>query len=150
MRLAAVAIACAGAAALSACSGGGGTAREHPRHRVTGADRLAFYHLATTTGTLRLVISGAAIGRPQPLRRRDSVALRLADARLGQIAPRDPKLRRALVVLRPSVGRVARARDGRPIPKAVARPALAAADRTTRLLRAFAHRHPGLGSLLPD
>lgn len=161
MRLTAMAIACA--FALAACSGGGGKPHAHPqrgadpdqeggRHvrGVTGADQLAYYQLATTTGTLRLVTSGAAIGRPQRFRRRDARALRLAAQRLGRLAPRDPKLKRALVLLRPSVTRIARARVGKSIHKVEARRALAAAERSTRLLRAFTRRHPGLGSLLPD
>ena len=141
-----VAVACA--TSLAACKHEQRRGRDAPG--VTRADRLAYYQLATTTGALRLVVSGSAVGRPQPLRRDRAAALRLADRRLRQLAPGDPTLRRALVMLRPAVARVAGARVGMALPRATARAALGTTGRAARLLRGFAQRHPAVSALVPD
>src|SRR5436189_3624199 len=117
--------------ALTACDSGGGEStksREARNERQKGgeeesggrrdvpgvpaADRLAYYQVATTTGTLRLLVSGSALGRGRALRPAEAARLRASARRLRAAAPLDPALKRALAELRPAVGRVARARVG--------------------------------------
>lgn len=117
---------------------------------VPAADRIAYYQVATTTGTLRLLVSGPAVGRPRAIRRGEAARLRAAGARLRMLAPRDATLKRALTALQPGVARVVRAKVGTPLPRDVARKALATTDRTSRELKSFARRHPAIAGTLPD
>src|SRR2546423_510427 len=70
---------------------------------VPAADRLAYYQVATTTGTLRLLVSGSAVGRSRALRPAEAARLRASARRLRALAPLDPALKRALGELRPAV-----------------------------------------------
>jgi hypothetical protein len=126
----------------------GGERRDVPG--VPTADRIAYYQLATTTGTLRVAVSSAAAGRARGVPRGDLAALRAADRRLRALAPRDPALRTTLAVLRPRVRRVARLRPAARLPRRAAVDALAATTRTSNELRGYLRRHPALAAKVPD
>jgi hypothetical protein len=126
----------------------GGERRDVPG--VPDADRIAYYQLATTTGTLRVAVSSAAAGRARGVPRGDLAALRAADRRLRALAPRNPALRTTLAVLRPRVRRVARVRPGGRLPRRAALDALAATTRTSNELRGYLRRHPALAAKVPD
>src|SRR4051794_40148250 len=113
--------------------------------RIPAADRIAYYQLATTAGLLRSSTIAAARGLPQPSRAGHE-ELSAARARVAQLAPRDPGLRRVQRALQRLLVRQARG-----LRSAQADRVLAVLRRIDAQLNRYVRsREPAQAALIPD
>ena len=122
--------------------------RQEALKGVPGADRAAFYQLATATGLLREHGALASLSRPPRAGLR--AELRAATHRVDAVRPRAATLARIQEGLAPELRAALAAPSRGAAARRAGRSELAAADRITRRLDRFVRRDPRFAALVPD
>jgi hypothetical protein len=142
---------------LGCGGGGGGKPEAGPRlgesessaaQALPAPDRVAYYGIATGSGTLRAVAAPLALGYAGA--RWDPASLRATRSRVQALQPRNPLLVRLKARLLAALSRpIAPSRGAKGTRKA-ARDALQDTDAINSGLHSYVRRHPQAAALVPD
>jgi hypothetical protein len=143
------------------CGGGGGGGGGKPEARkqagegdssaaqaIPAPDRVAYYGIATGSGTLRAVAAPLALGNAGA--RWDPASLQAARSRVQALRPRDPLLVRIKARLLAALSRAIATSRGAQGARKAARDALQDTDAINSGLHSYVHRHPQAAALVPD
>jgi hypothetical protein len=134
------------AVALFGC-GSHKAAKQRTSPQLPAADRRAYVEIATDSGTLRVSVVRAALGRSAAV---DTAAIAAARRRLALARPRDALLARLKAQLVAACSEVIAHAGPHTGVQPAAKKALTATDKVNAGLRQYAARHPAVAGLIPD